>query len=192
MVLLMFRVSMEAAGSGGPAWMAKVNGNKLLLRLIVVVENHLDLSKRRRLRKMGSKMLKDYPRNKWMEAADGCDFCGAKYQLMITSVDETGNFGTIQVKIKHNEGCYEMEMYSDEEVREDIVGWEFFYKPVKILGKEYIPIGKRANIGPCLNCGKLVVGVPFILFIDRGKGGELDFCFTCAQKLGILDNLRGQ
>ena len=36
------------------------------------------------------KRLKDYPLEEWMEAADGCEYCGANDKVMVTWVDETG------------------------------------------------------------------------------------------------------
>jgi len=72
----------------------------------------------------------------------------------------------------------------------DFAGWEFMDKTFRFRGREYYPLKSRANVGPCLNCGRLVVGVPLILFIDEGRGGELDFCFECVEKLGILGGLR--
>jgi hypothetical protein len=142
------------------------------------------------------KQLKDYPQDEWMEAADGCEFCGAKHMVKIAEVDETGNFGTVIIKTEHREDC--PELFDDPapvrdpiEEQEDYAGWEFVDKPYALLGKEYYPLSSRANIGPCLECGKLVVGVPLILFLDKGRGGELDFCFECAEKLGILKALTG-
>jgi hypothetical protein len=135
------------------------------------------------------KLLKDYPQDEWMEAADGCEFCGAKHMVKIAEVDETGktgNFGLVVIKTEHGEDCLEL---PDE--REDIAGWDFMDTPHTLLGKEYYPLSSTANIGPCLECGKLVVGVPLILFIEEGRGGELDFCFECAEKLGILKALTG-
>lgn len=143
------------------------------------------------------KLLKDFPKNQWLEAADGCEYCKEKYNVMVTWVDETGAFGDIVKKLEHKEDCperfdYETGVEQGQILLHDIAGWEFMDKPVKLFGKKFIPLKSRANVGPCLSCWKLVVGVPLILFIDKGRGGELDFCFTCAQKLGILDNLRGQ
>jgi len=137
------------------------------------------------------KNLKDYLRDEWMEAADGCDLCGAVYQVRVNWVDDTGCFGDIVYRISHTDECPERwESVSEEEGEEsDYAGWEFMENPFTFKGKQYYPLKSRANIGPCLECGKLIIGVPLILFIDEGKGGELDFCWSCAEKLGILKEL---
>ena len=55
-----------------------------------------------------------------------------------------------------------------------------------------MPLKARGNIGPCLACSCLVVGVPLILFIDEGRKGEFDFCFKCASGLGLLEEIVGK
>lgn len=138
------------------------------------------------------KVLRDYPLREWMEAADGCDYCKAKYQVRVTWVDETGCFGDVEYRISHREDCPERFDDGGTNVRSiDIAGWEYHDKPLGTFrGVEYYPLKSRTNVGPCLECGKLVVGVPLILFIDEGRGGELDFCFSCAKEKGILDLLQ--
>jgi hypothetical protein len=139
-------------------------------------------------------LLKDFKLHEWSEAADSCEFCGVKFEVRITWVDRTGCFGDIEWRISHRPDCPGK---LDEETGEeanfesliDIAGWEFIDKPISLNGREFLPLKCRANVGPCLNCGRLIIGVPLILFIAKGEGGELDFCFGCAEKLGILDNL---
>lgn len=142
------------------------------------------------------KLLKDYPRDEWMEAADGCESCGAKYQVKVSWVDDAGIFGDVVARVEHREDCpkrYDEWTGEDVETEEviDVAGWEYMEEPHTLLGREYYPLKSRANIGPCLECGRLVIGVPLILFIDQGRGGQLDFCFECAEKLGILRALTG-
>jgi hypothetical protein len=138
------------------------------------------------------KLLKDFKLNEWFEAADGCDTCGSKAKVMITHVDETGAFGHVQWRIFHKQGC--PEVYNEEtlgiDAEEDVVGWEFEDKPFTFQGKQYYPLKSRANIGPCLACGQLVIGVPLILFIDKGRKGELDFCWECVKSLGIMEMVK--
>jgi len=139
------------------------------------------------------KLLTEYPLNEWMEAADGCQHCGAKYKVMITWVHESGDFGNVMTQITHKEDCPErIDLETGVDIGEitdhDVAGWEFADKPVIMLGKEFYPLKARANIGPCLNCGKLVVGVPIILFVDEDK--EVDLCFPCADQLGFLKALK--
>ena len=156
------------------------------------------------------KRLRDYPLNEWMEAADGCDLCGEKAMVMLTWVDESGDFGEVHYKTPHKPDCPDLydayESWDDpwvdypDEPREapkpvperiDEVGWEWSNRSVIIAGKTYTALKSRANIGPCLGCGKLVVGGHLILWPEDGEV-ELDFCFKCAKELGILDQVLGR
>ena len=139
------------------------------------------------------KRLKDYPLDEWMEAADGCEFCGAKYQVKVTWVDESGDFGDVETRIEHDLSCPEvlnslMGVYCIED--QDIAGWEWSDRKITIVGRKWLALKSRANIGPCLSCGKLIVGVPLILWPKDGEV-EADFCFKCGKELGILDQLLG-
>jgi len=135
------------------------------------------------------KLLRDYPLGEWIEAADRCECCGAKYEVRIHEVDESGCFGYVEWRVNHRIDCPEVTEYEDAPVTEissmDVAGWEFMDKPFRFRGVEYQPLKSRADVGPCLNCGRLVVGAPLIIFIDEGKG-ELDFCFECVRELDIL------
>jgi hypothetical protein len=135
------------------------------------------------------KRLKDYPRNEWLEAADGCDLCGAKARVMVTWVDESGDQGDVHVQHRHDVDCPDPEMHGFGEDL-DVAGWEFSDKTITLAGREWSTLKSRINIGPCLNCWRLVVGVPLILWPEDGDV-ELDFCFDCAGELGILDRLKG-
>ena len=126
--------------------------------------------------------LVDFPLNTSFDAADECEECGGKLRVTVTYVDLKADYPIGDVLW----GCQRCGATG-----EDMVGWQLAEKSVKILGKEFYPIISRINVGPCLNCGKLVIGVPLILFLDKGSKGELDFCFSCAGELGILDQLKG-
>lgn len=130
---------------------------------------------------MRKPQLNDFPLNTPFDAADVCEKCGGKLRVTITFIDPNSDhtFGGL---------FWECEQCGDN--GQDIVGWKLASKPVKILGKEFYPIILRANIGPCLNCGKIVIGVPLILFLNEGHKGELDFCFSCSKKLGLLEALK--
>ena len=141
------------------------------------------------------KILKEYPRDEWLEAADECEYCKSKYEVRIHEVDESGCFGLVEWRIHHKLHCPEiMEYLEGATVTEvssmDVAGWEYMKEPFKFNGREYYPLKCRANIGLCLECGKLIVGAPLILFIEEGRKGELDFCWSCAKKLGILEMMR--
>ena len=137
------------------------------------------------------KLLKDYPLDEWIEAADGCEFCKAKYQVRITSIDPDENVGDVAYRITHAKDCpenYELQGGYDPVLvaSSDVAGWEYSQKPVTFRGMELYPLKSRLNVGPCLLCEKLVIRVPLILFIDQGRGGQLDFCFSCVEEKGIL------
>ena len=134
------------------------------------------------------KQLKDYPLKEWMEAADGCDYCKAKAQIMVTWIDESGDFGDVHIQYKHEDDC-SIEFGDQFSDNIDVAGWEFSSKILKIAGEEIPTLKSRMNIAPCLSCWKLVVGVPLILWLEDGSV-EMDFCFPCAEKLGILDQLK--
>lgn len=140
------------------------------------------------------KLLKDFKLNEWFKAADGCEFCGASYRVMVTHVDGSGCFGSVEWELEHKTDCTEAFNEEDEywpvEHGEDIAGWEFMPEPFTFKGKQYYPLKSRANVGPCLECGRLIIGVPLILFIDEGRKGELDFCPGCVKRLGIMELVR--
>jgi transcription elongation factor Elf1 len=142
------------------------------------------------------KLLKDFPKGVWFEAADGCEACGAKYKVRVTQL-YSSVFGEVEWAITHKPDCPErftedMDEFIGEgkeftESDWDNAGWEFMPNTFTFQGKQYYPLKTRANIAPCLECGKLVVGVPLILFIDKGVKGELDFCWSCVKKLGVME-----
>lgn len=137
------------------------------------------------------KLLKDYVQDKWLEAADGCDYCGARYEVKVESMEEDGSFGDVAYRILHKKDCpdrYDPMTGHDTsgEVFHDVAGWTFKRKTVSLLGRKLLPLATRANIGPCLSCGKLIVHAPIILFVDVGKAGELDFCTDCVEDMKLL------
>lgn len=134
------------------------------------------------------KLLKDFPQGKWLDAADGCEVCGAKAKVMVEGVFKSGAYGWVRWVIPHKIDCPESE--ETIEKGQDAAGWEFMPKPFTLKGKQYYPLKSRANIGPCLECGKFIIGVPLILFIDKGRGGQLDFCWGCTKRLGLLEMIK--
>ena len=133
--------------------------------------------------------LKDYPRGEWMYSADVCDVCGARSQVKVKEVQSDGLYGVVEIVERHGPGC-PMRFEAHPCERSDQAGWEYACESVELFGREFTPLNVRGNVAPCLCCGKLIVGVPLILFLDEGRGGELDFCFGCALELGIIDKLR--
>lgn len=123
--------------------------------------------------------VSDLKLNEICEAADPCDLCGGKILCRVTSVD-----------IKRNVGDVTWECTRCDAEGQDVLGWTLAPNPISFRGRPFYPIMSRVNIGPCLNCGKLVVGVPLMLFLEEGRQGELDFCFRCANELGVLETKR--
>jgi hypothetical protein len=144
------------------------------------------------------KLLKDFPRDEWFEAADGCEVCGAKYKVRVIQL-YSATFGEVEWAIRHKPDCPERFIEDMDEFVDDIdntesdwdnAGWEFMPEPFTFRGKQYYPLKSRANIGPCLECGRLIIKVPLIFFINEGRKGELDFCRECATRLGIMEMIR--
>jgi hypothetical protein len=137
------------------------------------------------------KLLKDYPKGEWFEAADGCG-CGAKYKVRVIQL-YSATFGEIEWVLRHKPGCFERLIAAVESDRGN-VGWEFMPKTFRFRGKKYYPLKSISieKVGPCLECGRLIIGVPLIIFIDKENlMGELDFCWECARKLGIMKITKG-
>jgi hypothetical protein len=120
-----------------------------------------------------------------MDAADVCDLCGSRPRVRVDHVDDSGDYGDVTVIEGHSPGCPYGE--DGEEERCDLAGWEYAGSTLRLVGRDWPVLSARLNVGLCLGCGRLVVGAPLILFLDKGRGGELDFCFGCALELGVMD-----
>jgi hypothetical protein len=133
-------------------------------------------------------MLSDYPRNTWFEAAGRCESCWAAPEVQIAFVRKKENMGDVCFRLVHLEDCPERYNFEGEEIsgeEPDIAGWEWYPNAVTLPnGKSYNVLSARANVGPCVACGKLIHGVPLILFGEKGRW-EADFCWDCATKDGI-------
>lgn len=141
-----------------------------------------------RIRRIAPKQLADYPVGEPFEAADGCQYCKAKYQLTITRVE--GDLGNVEYSITHEEDCIgRWDEDGDLDREPDIVGWTLSPQLVRLGVWNGQPLTYRANIGPCLNCWKLVVGVPLILFPAAGAY-EMDFCFKCVEDLQLMKQMK--
>lgn len=147
------------------------------------------------------KLLSNYPVNESMQAADGCQYCSAIYSVTVLDVDAETQIGTISSGLIHDPECpdrfeeFEDPYSGDLDVAEastegiiDIAGWTFHNYSVKVFGGEFPAIASRANVGPCLNCWKLIVSVPLSLFSEE-HNYQLDFCHDCADRLGIFKTL---
>ena len=138
------------------------------------------------------KLLKEFVRGSWLLAADSCEYCKIKYNVKIAHVNASNTDGIVEWDVHHKQDCSrrsdaEREVGLDPETRMDTVGWTFSKDPVYVCGKTFYPLASRGNIGPCLNCGLLVVAAPLILFLGGRSRAELDFCWSCAENLGLLE-----
>ncbi len=134
---------------------------------------------------MTSKQLADYPIGKPFEAADGCQFCSSKYQVTITEVDDAGMWGTVEYSLAHEDDCPDRWLLDDSN-EIDILGWTF--SPLRVAFGDWNgqPLASRPNVGPCLNCWRLIIGVPLILF-DPNGAYQMDFCFECVENLQLMN-----
>jgi hypothetical protein len=127
------------------------------------------------------KYLRDFPVDEWFEAADGCDYCGVRYRVMINMLEEGGIYGEVLIRDGHMPEC----LGPDDVDRLELAGWEYGSKRVTINGVAYRSIWHRCDVTICLSCGRLIVDGPFVVLLDGGKHGELDFCHSCVEDLGI-------
>jgi len=151
-----------AEKAGGRAFVASRKGRMVVFKELPEVEEAEPVRVR----------LGDFELNKLYEAADPCPYCGGRVECKVTYIDpEDRDLGDLS---------WSCTVCDAGDV--DIVGWRQADKPVEFMGRKFYPLTHRANVGPCLACGRLVVGVPLILFLDKGRRGELDFCFPCVRK----------
>lgn len=122
-----------------------------------------------------------------MEAADGCEFCGAKYFVRVIS--EEDGFGSVEIRITHEEIAIPCTITMSTDpiienpvIRMDMAGWEYSERVLEIAGRQYPTFRARSNVGICVACERFVVGVPLILFLEDGKY-QADFCFECAEEI---------
>jgi hypothetical protein len=131
------------------------------------------------------KHLRDFPVDEWFEAADGCNYCGVRYRVMINMLEEGGLYGEVVVRDGHMPECFG----ASEVDRLELAGWEYGSKRVTINGVTYRALWRRCDVTICLNCGRLIVDSPVVVFLDGGRHGELDFCQDCVEEFGLLDGL---
>lgn len=62
-------------------------------------------------------------------------------------------------------------------------------KTMTILGKTYSALKAWGNISKCSECGKPIFDCPLILWDSNDESKALTFCWTCVERLGILDVL---
>ena len=138
------------------------------------------------------KLLKDYPQGQWIPAADACQSCGAPKEVRVTYVDDSGRAGSVEIRAHHRKDCFESA--GEMEEGDDIAAWNFFLPRIFIRNKAvsayaswFYAFSDVSNISPCVNCWRLVTGVPLILFGPDQKNvqWEIHFCDDCVKLLGI-------
>ena len=134
------------------------------------------------------RLLRDYPRNRWLRSADRCEACGAWYMVRIADLAGEGLYGDVEVAVAHGPDCPELGEGGGDELCM-MAGWELGPEPVEFLGREYYPIVARADVVPCLECGRLIVSVPVVVFLSS-RNAELAFCHSCAKKIGVFEFLK--
>jgi hypothetical protein len=127
------------------------------------------------------KEFKDFPTGEWIMAAGRCECWGDEYA---DSCD-----ASVEVKIE-KEGYMLIRCLKGHET-DGLVGWEVGKEPVSLgrLGN-FFPILKRADHSYCASCGRIIVDIPLILWgpnAPRRVDWEIDFCFACAERLGVLN-----
>lgn len=134
------------------------------------------------------KLISDFPLQRWLDAAK-CDECQTPYMVIFTFIDAKKNVGDIQYKCEHSAGCpqYDFEGSGVEE-GSDMAGWEYGKGYMQLNGKIYPGYSSVLNKAPCMECGKMVLDIPLIMW-SNDRLFEVHFCFPCARSNGILDRI---
>lgn len=116
--------------------------------------------------------LQEFIPKGWHDAADVCSSCGVRYQARVVADDH--GFGSVEWRAGHKVEC---EYAGDE--GEGFAGWE--------LSSVYYAIGddergfpaylKMAEVLMCLQCTRLIVDVPILLFSEHLAWAFCTHCF---------------
>ena len=140
------------------------------------------------------KVLKDYPMNVWLQAADDCTGCRAPVEIMLLHYREPTKAIT---RVHHRRGCSTIELRRDLDARASIlkkiisVGWEYpkSLRTFNFRGVNISTIRTYVEAVPCLLCWRIVTGGPIVYFIPQYLGGGLlTFCKFCVEKHKLLEN----
>ena len=102
--------------------------------------------------------LDDLPIRVWMPAADSCIECEAPYKVRLVAVETRWNFGEVEIRAAHREGCLNI----GEDARQG-VGWETSGETLT-WGEWTLPILRwSATVGVCVACARLLVSVPVMV-----------------------------
>ena len=140
------------------------------------------------------KVLKDYPINVWLQAADDCTGCRAPVEIVLLDREEPARAMT---RVHHQIGCYMIELRRDLDASASImkkiisVGWEYPESLRTLNFKEMnLPIIRtHVEAVPCLLCWRIATAGPIVYFIPQHLGGGLlTFCKLCVEKHKLLEN----
>jgi hypothetical protein len=129
------------------------------------------------------KLLKEYAREVWHEAADTCQDCGARYEVRVEEVDGAGEAGIVRVRAPHREACDHGE---DDHQREE-AGWSLTGGYLTFLGQDFALLDGYLDVLACVGCERFIVTMPLLVFAHAGL---LAFCHSCARQWGIVGSLR--
>ena len=139
------------------------------------------------------KVLKDYPINVWLQAADDCTDCMAPVEIILLDREEPARAMT---RVHHRRGCSTIKLRKDLDVTPSIlekmisVGWEYSesLRAFNFRGMNISTIMTHSEAVPCLVCWRIVTGGPIVYFIPQHLGGGLlTFCKFCVEKHKLLE-----
>jgi len=140
------------------------------------------------------KVLKDYPINVWLQAADDCHYCRAPVEIVLLNREEPAR---AMARVHHQIGCSAAELRRDEDAGASIqkkmisVGWEYpeSLRTLNFRGANLPIIRTHVEAVPCLLCWRIVTGGPIVYFIPQHFGGGLlTFCNFCVERHKLLEN----
>jgi len=142
------------------------------------------------------KVLKDYPINVWLQAADDCNYCRAPVEIILLNREEPARAMT---RVHHQIGCSTIELRRGRDLDASVsimkkvisVGWEYpeSVRTLNFRGVNLPIIRTYVEALPCLICWRIVTGGPIVYFIPQHRGeGLLTFCKFCVEKNKLLEN----
>ena len=140
------------------------------------------------------KVLKDYPIDVWLQAADDCPGCRAPVEMILLDRKEPARAIT---RVHHQVGCSTIELRRDMDANASTlqkiisVGWKYpeNLRTVNFRGVNLPTIRTHVEAVLCLLCWRIVTSGPIVYFIPQHLGGGLlTFCKFCVEKHKLLEN----
>ncbi len=141
-------------------------------------------------------VLKDYPINVWLQAADDCTGCRAPVEIILLDRKEPARAIT---RVHHQVGCSAIDLRRGRDLDRSgsipkkiiSVGWEYHedLRTFNFKGMNLATIRTHVEAVPCLICWRIVTSGPIVYFIPQHLGGGLlSFCKFCVEKHKLLEN----